>query len=164
MAVATPTLTYEEFVSQYGDKTHEYWYGEAIPKGMPTIVHGLLQKLIMRLLDDEGLLSMSEVELRVDLRARPRPDVIAFSRLPREEYPTLGPPIVVEIISEDDKVPVIREHCQKYELWGCEQIYLVDPSDRSVVRWDRGSQIVCSELAGIPVGRIWSELDKQFAL
>ena len=82
--------------------------------------------------------------------------------MPAEEYPTHGPDVVIEIISEDDKLPVIREHCPKYEKWQCKQIYLVDPSDRSVVRWQAGSMLAVPELAGISVGRIWEELDKQF--
>ena len=162
MAATAQKLTYDEFTAIYGDKTHEYWYGEAVPKGMPSWVHGMLQQIIAQELRDRGLFAGSEVELRIDPEARPRPDVVALRTRPEEKYPTFGPDVVVEIISEDDKVHIIREHCRKYEAWGCQQIYLVDPGDRSVGRWEHGSQIACEELAGIPVAQIWEQLDKQF--
>lgn len=47
MATATQKLTFLEFTELYGqsDTNYEFWYGEAIPKGMPTWIHGLLQKI-----------------------------------------------------------------------------------------------------------------------
>ena len=165
MATLAHKLTFEEFKAQYGpdNKTHEYWYGEAIPKGMPTWIHGLLQQIVMQLLRQQGFFAASEVELRIDPNAHPRPDVVASKNKPRGQYPTEGLDVVVEIISEDDRAAAIREHCQKYQEWQCKEIYLVYPGDRSVVQWQNGSEIACSELAGIPVGRIWEELDAQYS-
>ncbi len=40
-------------------------------------MHGLLQKIVMQLLDSAGFTSASEVELRIDPGAHPMPDVIA---------------------------------------------------------------------------------------
>jgi Uma2 family endonuclease len=70
--------------------------------------------------------------------------------------------MVVEIISEDDKYSRVRVNCNKYQTRGFRHIYLLDPSDRSVMEWKDGGQICCSTLAGIPVERIWEELDKQY--
>lgn len=165
MATATQKLTFEEFEAQYGqlDRTYEFWYGEAIPKGMPTWVHGLLQKIVMQLLEEAGYFTAPEIELRIDPEARPRPDVVATKTKPRGKYPNQGLDVVVEIISEDDKLSIVREHCHKYHSWGCRRIYLVDPKDRSVVEWQDGSMISCPDLAGIPVGRIWTLLDAQYS-
>ena len=164
MATIGQRLTPEQFEAQYGagNKTHEYWYGEAVPKGMPTWVHGLLQAIIAQLLKEAGFIAGLEVELRIDPEARPRPDVVATKTKPRGKYVTEGLDVVVEIISEDDRATVIREHCQKYEEWECKQIYLVYPEERRVVRWQSGSETVTSELAGVPVQRIWAELDAQY--
>ncbi len=164
MATAT-LLTFEQFLEKYRDcdRPYEFWYGEAIPRSMPTVVHGLLQQIIMRLLYDAGLISASEVELRVDPEAHPRPDVIArATKFPVKPYPTEGLEVVVEVISEDDKFQHLREKCRKYQEWGCRFIYAVDPSDRSVSEWRDGSFILTHELAKISVARIWEELDKVY--
>jgi Uma2 family endonuclease len=164
VTTATGKLTFEQFQSQYehGDRAYEFWYGEAIPKGMPTWVHGLLQKIIMQLLTEAGYFSASEVELRIEEGAHPRPDVIGTKTIPHGQYPTTGLEVVVEIISEDDIYPLIREKCRKYQAWGFSAIYLVDPSDRSVVAWKDGALIPSAELAAVPVERIWNLLDEQY--
>lgn len=159
--IATNRLSVEDFARIYaGEKTHEYWYGEAIPKGMPTWIHGLLQRIVLQLLVEVGWRgAAAEVELRIDPEARPRPDVIAVQNPLPGPYPTEGVDIVVEIISEDDTVQRLREKCTKYQEWNCKRIYTVDPSDRSVSEWRDGSFLKVSGLAGIPAERIWSELD-----
>lgn len=163
MGTTVQKLTLDEFTSQYvSDKVFEFWYGEAIAKGMPTWIHGLLQQIIVRLLTDAGFFAASEVELRIDPQARPRPDVIASKTKPNGPYPTKGLDIVVEVLSEDDKFPLVREHCQKYQAWGFGRIFLVDPSNRSTFEWKNDSFLACTELADIPVARIWSELDSQY--
>ena len=50
---------------------------------------------------------------------------------------------------------------RKYQDWGFGHIYLVDPSDRSVVEWRDGAQSPVATFAGIPAERIWRELDLQ---
>ena len=166
MATATTGLTYEQFQERFGksDRPYEFWYGKAVPTSMPTWVHGLLQKLILRLLDDAGFTSASEVELRVIPEAHPRPDVIAVKSIrPTGAYPTMGVDVVVEIITEDDKMQHLREKFRRYQEWGCGLIYVVDPSDRSVCEWRDGSLMVKEILASIPTQKFWEELDKVYS-
>jgi Uma2 family endonuclease len=166
VATATGKLTFEQFQAQYehGDQAYEFWYGEAIPKGMPTVIHGLLQSIIARLLSEAGFISASDVELRIEPEAHPRPDVIARkAKLSVALYPTDGWDVVVEIVSESDSYPVVREKCRKYQAWGFGAIFLVDPSDRSVVEWKDGALIPSAKLASIPVQRIWNLLDEQYS-
>lgn len=84
MATTASKLTFEQFQAQYSqiDGVYEFWYGEAIPKPMPTWVQALLQKIIERLLDEKGFISGAEVELRIVRDAHPRPDVIAVTAIP----------------------------------------------------------------------------------
>jgi len=160
MATVVHNLSYKEFQQRFGER-HEYWYGEAIPKGMPTWIHGLLQKLVMSLLDQAGFIAASEVELRIEPEARPKPDVIATRSGPTETYPTKAPDVIVEIISEDDTYFRVREKCRKYEEWGCALIYLVDPSDRSVSQWQDGSMVAVKYLAEISADDLWTLFDEQ---
>ena len=114
----------------------------------------------MQLLEQAGFVAAPEIELRIEAGARPKPDVVATKTKP-VAYPTEGLDVAVEIISEDDRYSVIRKNCRKYQEWGFEHIYLIDPSNRTVTEWREGSQISCSEFAGVPVEQIWRELDRQ---
>ncbi len=165
MATAGEKLTFVQFQSLYGpsDHAYEYWYGEAKPKGMPTWVHGLLQKIIMALLDDAGLVSGSAIELQIDSEARPRPDVIATSGRLELPYPTSGVDVVVEIRSEDDSMPHMRSKCRAYKNWGFFHVYVVDCSHRTVVEWVDGSFIVRDNIVSVPAARIWSALDLELS-
>jgi Uma2 family endonuclease len=158
-------LTYEQFLEQFGreDRSYEYWYGEAVAKGTPTWLHGLIQGIIVQLLKEAGWIAASEVELRIDIEARPRPDVIAVKHLPSGPYQTESADVVVEILSEDDKMQRVREKCRKYAEWGCRQIYVVDPSDKSVSEWRDGSLIQSNVMAGCPVERLWLELSRLYS-
>jgi Uma2 family endonuclease len=75
------------------------------------------------------------VELRIDANAHPRPDVIASKSRPRGEYPPEAADMVVEIVSSDEPFPHLKDKCWKYQAWGFGQIFVVDPSDRSVSEW-----------------------------
>ena len=46
MATGTQLLTVEEFERLYArqDTAYEYWFGEAVPKAMPTLRHGIPSK------------------------------------------------------------------------------------------------------------------------
>jgi Uma2 family endonuclease len=163
MATTTAKLTLEQFQEQFGqcERAYEFWYGEAIPKSMPTWVHGLLQAIISRLLKEAGFHAASEVELRIDPEAHPRPDVIASKSKPRGAYPIQAADIVVEIVSGDEPFPHLKDKCRKYQAWGFGRVFVVDPSDRSISEW-QGALIATDNLAGIPTARIWEELDLEY--
>ncbi len=162
MAAAAEKLTVAEFEAQYAnqDRAFEFWYGEVVPKGMPTWIHGALQFIVMRLLNEAGYGPGSEIELRIVPDARPRPDVIATIGAIEEPYPTRAVDVVVEILSEDDSAPHLLEKCRAYQTWGFEYIYVVDPMGRQLFRWT-GSGLALSEtLTTIPASRIWEQLDR----
>lgn len=163
MATSAAKLTFAQFEQQFAhqERVYEFWYGDAIPKCMPTWLHGLLQGIILQLLKEAGYHAASEVELRIDPDAHPRPDLIASKRKPHGAYPTQASDVVVEIVSEDDSFSHLKDKCRKYQAWGFAHVYVVDPSDRSVAEW-KGALLETASLAGIPVARIWQELDQHY--
>ncbi len=162
MAAVADKLTPLEFHSKYeqSDQSYEYWFGEAMPKTMPTWVHGVLQIIIGALLNEVGYLAGSEVELRIDPDAHPKPDVIATKGAIEYSYPTQATDVVVEILSKEDPMPYLLEKCQAYETWGFEYIYLVNPDARQVFRWTHSALQLSDDLASIPALRIWERLDE----
>ena len=162
MAAIAEKLSLNEFQSKYehGDRSYEYWHGEAVPKGMPTSIHGLLQRIVMELLTQAGYVAGSEVELRIVPDARPKPDVIATSREFEVPYPTKALDVVVEILSEDDPMAYVLEKCQHYQTWGFEYIYVVNPESRQLFRWVGTALELSNDLTSVPAARIWERLDE----
>ncbi len=83
--------TVADFERQYGDRKPH---------------HGLLQTIVMMLLDEAGYKSGSEVKLKISPAFQPVPDVIATSGQVEMPYPTRPVDVMGEILSpEDSKRP-----------------------------------------------------------
>jgi Uma2 family endonuclease len=162
MPAVAEKLTFPDFQSKYerSERSYEYWYGEAVPKGMPTWIHGLLQGIIMQLLSEAGYLAGAEVELRIVPDAHPKPDVIATKGEVEDPYPTKAVDVVVEILSSDDPMPYVLEKCEAYRTWGFEYIYVLNPESRHLFRWIGTALEISDMLVSIPATRIWQGLDE----
>jgi len=161
MVTTAGPLTIVEFEEKYAhsERAYEYWHGEAIRKAMPTWIHAFLQLWIGKLLFEAGYKAGSEVDLRIDPDAIPRPDIIATRGKMEHPYPTKAVEVVVEILSPDDRMSYLLEKCRSYEAWGFEYIYIVDSDSRRVFRWTARGLETVEQLVSIPVAQIWSALD-----
>jgi Uma2 family endonuclease len=137
MAVAN-FLTVHEFNARYAhEHGYEYWFGEAVRKGMPTWLHSVLQVILAEFLHRLGYVTGSELELRIDPEWQPRPDVAASLEM-EEPYPTKPVDIVAEILS-DDPMTRVFEKCRNYTRIGIPQIFVFDPVSRTAWEWSRNS-------------------------
>jgi len=162
MVAVAEKLTFSEFQAKYEkcDCSYEYWHGRAIPKGMPTWIHGILQAIILQLLTEAGYIAGSEVELRITADAHPKPDVIATRGKVEIPYPTSAVDVVVEILSPDDAMAYVIEKCRSYESWGFPGIYVVDPENRLVFCWTGQALEISKMLTSIRSEKIWERLDR----
>jgi Uma2 family endonuclease len=133
MAAQPLPLSLEEFHRRYdGAKpAYEFWYGAAVRKSMPTALHGVVQLLIMMLLEKAGWNTASEVRLKVAADAEPVPDVIAVRGKFKGRYPTAPPELCVEILSPNDTLSRALEKAYRYILWGTECVWIIDPEKRT---------------------------------
>jgi Uma2 family endonuclease len=167
-AVAEQKLSVEEFHARYdGEKPYyEYWNGEAVQKSMPTLLHGLIQKILMMLLDGIGYASASEVTLKLDPAYEPVPDVIAFDGPIGDPYPTSPFDVAIEILSPKDPFSRVLRKCRLYEQWGIRQIVVIDPADRLVWRFENGAPRETDIVArrgdvSISAQNLWDEVDRE---
>ena len=162
MAAVAEKLTLAEFQAVYerGERSYEYWCGEAVAKGMPTWLHGRLQVILARLLEESGYEASCEVELRIEAEARPKPDVIATKGEIEDPYPTRAVEVVVEILSSDDRAQYVLEKCEAYKRWGFEFVYVVNPESKQVLRWTGAALELTDRFTELPAARIWEELEK----
>ncbi len=167
-AVAEQKLSLEEFHANYGGEKpyYEYWNGDAIRKSMPTLLHGLIQAILLRLLNELGYASAAEVTLKLDPAYEPIPDVIAAEGAIGDPYPTSPFDVAIEILSPDDSFSRILRKCRLYEQWGIRQIVVVDPKERLVWHFENGApqetDIVARRGdAAISAQALWDEVDRQ---
>ena len=97
MATSAPHLSVEEFHRLYdGVKPYrEYWFGEAVPKSIPTSLHSAIQFALMMLFRARGWKALSEVRIRIVRDAEPLPDVLA-SRV----FETSQPAVVEQLMDK----------------------------------------------------------------
>jgi Uma2 family endonuclease len=133
MAAQPTALTVEEFHRLYdGAKpAYEYWFGEAVRKPMPTILRGIVQAILVLLLERAGWNTSTEVRLKIVPEAEPVSDVIAIQGKFRGSYPTQAPQLCIEILSPPDKLSKALEKAKRYISWGSQCVWIIDPEKRT---------------------------------
>ena len=146
---------------------YEYWDGQAIQKPAPSVLHSLLQVILINLLRETGLISAGEVRLQLNRTRQPIPDVIAGNRL-QHPYPTKPFAVAIEILSPDDRMQRLLRRCRFLSEQGIPYIYVFDPEDRTAQRWSHEKEMLenvewleSGDWPSIPVGRIWNALDQE---
>ncbi len=129
MAAQPALLSIQEFHRLYdeAEPAYEYWFGEAIQKSVPTLLHGVVQFIIATLLERAGWNTSLEVRLKVVPDSEPVPDVIAVQGKFRGPYPTSAPELCVEILSPGDTLPKAIEKAKRYLSWGSQCVWIIDP-------------------------------------
>src|SRR5580698_10506565 len=166
-AVALQKLSLQEFHARYdGEKPYyEYWDGEAVQKSMPTLLHSLIQGILLRLLNDIGYSAGAEVTLKLDRAYEPIPDIIAFDGPIADPYPTSPFEVAIEILSPDDSFSRVLRKCRLYEKWGIRQVVVVDPKARVIWSFENGALHETDTIArrvecSITARELWEEVDR----
>ncbi len=153
MAAEPSLLSIQEFHKLYdGAKpAYEYWFGEAVQKSTPTLLHGIVQFIIATLLERTGWNTSLEVRLKVAPDVEPVPDVIAVQGKFKGPYPTAAPEVCVEILSPGDTLTKALEKAKRYISWGSHCVWIIDPEKRTA--WTL-SQERTTEPTWIPPGGV----------
>ena len=162
-------LTLEEFDQRYGaEPGWEYWFGQAVRKPAATWYQGILQFVLTGLLFEAGYFAGGEIDLKIDPRWQPRPDVLGASAI-EGQYPTKPVELVIEILS-DDQFRYIHEKCRHYERIGILAIYVADPEQRRLWKWNPDKQnlnpiedMVLPNGALLAGSVIWAEFERRIA-
>ncbi len=162
-------LSLDEFRQRYAEERpyFEYWFGEAVQKAVPTVLHALLVKLLLFALDQAGYKSGPELELRIDRNWQPKADVAAWTRIDGP-YPTQPVDIVVEVLSPEDRMQRVIAKCRNYQRIGIAAIFVMDPEFRDAWQWssatqnlERISSMILPNGQEIPVENLWLDLARQ---
>lgn len=136
---ATAIVSVEDYLRRTEKPYCEYVDGVLHPKPMPTKLHALIQKILMRLLDRQGVESLSEVHVRLSPTKFLIPDVIAAPTI-QGPYPTDPVLLCVEILSPEDRIGAILAKCEQYHAWGVPYGWVVDPEKRTAWQYHPGGE------------------------
>ncbi len=162
-------LSLENFRQCYAEEKpyYEYWFGEAVQKSVPTILHVLLVKLLLFALDQAGYESGPELEVRIDPNWQPKADVAAWTEM-EGAYPTKPFDVVVEVLSPEDRMQRVIAKCRQYQRIGIRSVFVMDPEFHDAWEWspsqenlERISAMILPNGQQIAVADLWTELDRR---
>jgi len=160
---ATATVSVEDYLRRTEKPYCEYVDGVLYPKAMPTKLHALIQKILMRLLDAQGVQSLSEVHVRLTPTEFLIPDVIAAPVI-EDPYPTKPVLLCVEILSPEDRVGAMLAKCEQYHAWGVPYCWVIDPEKQTAWQYHAGSDPEKVDRAGmLKAGELSVSMDELFA-
>jgi Uma2 family endonuclease len=111
---ATAIVSVEDYLRRTEKPYCEYVDGVLYPKAMSTRLHALIQKILMRLLDAQGVEALCEVHVRLSPTKYFIPDVIAAPAI-QNPYPTEPVLLCVEVLSPEDRVGATLAKCDAWQ-------------------------------------------------
>jgi Uma2 family endonuclease len=135
---ATAIVSLEDYLRRTEKPSCEYVDGVLYPKPMPTLLHGLLENILVALLRQQGVQAVSEVTVRLSATKYLVPDVIAAPTL-QGPYPTEPVLLCVEVLSPDDHIGAMLAKCEQYHDWGVPYCWIIDPEKQTAWQYASGS-------------------------
>lgn len=135
---ATALVSVEDYLRRTEKPYCEYVDGVLYPKPMPTKLHALIEKILMRLLDSQGVESLAEMHVRLSPTQYLIPDVIASPSI-QNPYPTEPVLLCVEILSPGDHIGATLAKCEQYHEWGVPYCWVIDSEKRTAWQYHKGA-------------------------
>ena len=113
---------------------------------------------------DLGIRARSELRTKTSERRYRIPDVAVLdAALPREPIATAPPLMAIEILSPEDRLSRLVVRLGDFEAMGVPAIYVIDPADNSLLRFQNGRLEVVDAVklrdVTIPLADFLAELD-----
>jgi Uma2 family endonuclease len=139
MSAVADKLNLDQFRAKYADckPYFELLDGEAVQKALPTDLHSILQTVLAFLLKELGFRPRTELTLSISDSWEPTPDICGLLvGLKNQPYPTEPIPVVIEVLSPEDRFTRVIQKCRRYAQWGIPDILVFDPVGREAWHWD----------------------------
>lgn len=138
---STVLIPVEEYLLLSEKPTCEYRDGVLYPKAMPTKFHGVLEFMLVLMLERLGLEAVNEVTVRLSATKYLVPDVIAGPVI-QQPYPTEPVLLCCEILSPGDRLGTMLVKCEEYHAWGVPYCWVIDPIKRTAWEYHAGAEPV----------------------
>ncbi|HUS05027.1 MAG TPA: Uma2 family endonuclease, partial [Bryobacteraceae bacterium] len=120
----------EGYLSHTYEPDREFLNGIPLERSPATILHSLLQGILVAFLKDrcENALVLPEARLRIAPDRYRIPDVMVLERpIKPGKVVEDVPAVTIEIMSPDDTFEQVLEKCNEYQALGVRHIVLMDP-------------------------------------
>jgi Uma2 family endonuclease len=163
MVMSTTALMPVEEYLRLTDKPYcEYRDGVVSPKAMPTKLHSIIQRVLMTMLQDQGVQAFPELTVRISPTRYVVPDVCVVGDFPGP-YPTDPVRLCCEILSPEDRLGAMLGKCEEYHAWGVPFCWVIDPAKRTA--WEYHSGAEPERVPGnLRAGEISVSLEELFAV
>ncbi|MEJ1935567.1 Uma2 family endonuclease [Nostoc sp. NIES-2111] len=108
----------------------EYRDGLITAKSIPTKLHALVMRVLLRLLEEQGLEAYPELTLRISDSKFLVPDITVTDDF-AGPYPSKPVEICCEILSPEDRLGATLGKCEEYHAWGVPFCWVIDPVKQS---------------------------------
>ena len=171
--IADRTVSVEQYLSSSYEHDMEFIDGELKEKPMPTPLHAFVQGLLCQWFLNHtrewGVLALPEARTQVRPRNFRLPDV-SIARVGTRFERTLDAPslIAIEVLSADDTFSELLHRASDLSRMGVENIWLLDPDDRTAYRYTDGDWRTAAALEvpespiHLAIGWLWSEVALHF--
>jgi Uma2 family endonuclease len=157
----TSLQSVDEFLRITEKPYREYRDGVVSVKAMPTKLHALVMRVLLRLLEDCSVEAYPELTVRISATKFLVPDVAVAEDF-EGPYPNQPVRLCCEILSPDDRLGAMLSKCEEYHGWGVPFCWVIDPMKRTAWEFHAGSEPVRVDLelrAGeivVPLGPIFA--------
>ena len=158
---STTLVPVEEYLRSSEKPNCEYKDGVIYPKAMPTKFHSIIMRILLRLLEDQGVEAFPELTVRISPTRYLVPDLAVANDFPGP-YPTDPVQLCCEILSPEDRLGAMLGKCEEYHAWGVPFCWVIDPVKRTAWEYHKGLEPVRA-IAELRAGELAVELEKLFS-
>ena len=142
MAAVPTAVSIEEYLHASYEWAPEYEDGQVVERPVPNELHSLAMLAIIRAVCASGARIFALPELRIRIgESRFRIPDLSFYEEPPKPGNTKPPLAVVEVVSPDDRYPVLLDRLADLSAFGVTYLWLISPEQRLVQRYDHRSLV-----------------------
>jgi Uma2 family endonuclease len=119
----------------------EYRDGVVSPKAMPTKLHSIMQRVLLTLLQNQGVDAFPELTVRISPTKFLVPNVSVAGDFPGP-YPSEPVQLCCEILSPEDRLGTMLAKCEEYHAWGVPFCWVIDPVKRTAWEYHSAAEPV----------------------
>jgi len=157
----TTLMPVEEYLRLTEKPYCEYRDGVVSPKAMGTKFHSIIQRVLMTLLQRQGVQAFPELTVRISPTHYLVPDVAVAGDFPGP-YPTEPVLLCCEILSPEDRLGAMLGKCEEYQAWGVPFCWVIDPVKRTAWEYHSGAEPV-RVTSALRAGELSVSLDELFS-
>jgi Uma2 family endonuclease len=157
----TAQIPVEEYLRHSEKPNCEYREGVLYPKAMPTKFHSIIQRVLMTLLQNQGVQAFPELTVRISPTRYLVPDIAVAGDFPGP-YATDPVLLCCEILSPEDRLGAMLGKCEEYHAWGVPFCWVVDPVKRTAWEYHSAAEPV-RVTATLRAGELSVNLEELFS-